>query len=144
MITRALFNLKWSPRAFFTILAAGMLGVGCIEDPDIVNMETDRSQYLGTWEVTESEGFSAPQKYSLVISADTGAKGIILEGLYNIPGTRVRASVQGRDLNIPNQESEGIQFFGYGKASAAFDRIDLNFTANDGSGPDQVEARALP
>ena len=135
-------HFSW--RDLFLVFVLSAVWVSCTDDPDGLDMNSDRSQYLGTWDVTETEGFSAPQKYRMVISADTGAEGVILEGLYNISATRVRATVQGRDLNIPNQEEEGIQFFGYGEASESYDRIDLNFTANDGGGPDRVKARALP
>lgn len=115
----------------------------CVEDPDESFFPNPASRYHGTWQVKEETGFNAPQFYSMNITADTSEPGdILLEGLYNVPGTRVRATVNGTDLNIPNQVSQGIQFFGYGTANEDFTRLTLQFTANDGATADEVRAIA--
>jgi hypothetical protein len=115
----------------------------CVEDPDESFFPDPAAQYHGTWQVMEETGFSAPQSYTMTITEDTSAQGdILLKGLYNVSGTAVSATVNGTDINLPNQRSEGIQFFGYGTANEDFTLLDLQFTANDGAGPDEVRAQA--
>jgi hypothetical protein len=115
----------------------------CVEDPDESFFPDPAAQYHGTWQVKEETGFSAPQSYTMTITEDTSAQGdILIKGLYNVSGTAVSATVNGTDINLPNQRSEGIQFFGYGTANEDFTQLDLQFTANDGAGPDEVRAQA--
>lgn len=114
-----------------------------MEDPDESFFPDPAAQYHGTWQVKEETGFSAPQSYTMTITEDTSAQGdILIKGLYNVSGTAVSATVNGTDINLPNQRSEGIQFFGYGTANEDFTQLDLQFTANDGAGPDEVRAQA--
>jgi hypothetical protein len=125
--------------AAFLILWLG----ACVEDPDESFFPDPAAQYHGTWQVKEETGFSAPQSYTMTITEDTSAQGdILIKGLYNVSGTAVSATVNGTDINLPNQRSEGIQFFGYGTANEDFTQLDLQFTANDGAGPDEVRAQA--
>lgn len=112
----------------------------CEEDSDPnANLDT-RNEFLGRWEVIENTGINAPQVYSIQISEGATADEIILNGLYNISAVRVTALVSEFSISIPNQETEGITFRGSGEATVDFDQITLNFTANDGSGDDGVEA----
>lgn len=112
----------------------------CEQDtnPDI-NLDT-RSEFLGRWEVLENTGINAPQVYNVQISEGTNPDEIVINGIYNISNVKVSAVVSEFSLSIPLQESEGITFSGTGEATVDFDQITLNFTANDGSGDDTVEA----
>lgn len=136
--------MPYSPPKRLLLAAFLLLWLGaCVEDPDESFFPDPAAQYHGTWQVKEETGFSAPQSYTMTITEDTSAQGdILLKGLYNVSGTAVSATVNGTDINLPNQRSEGIQFFGYGTANEDFTQLDLQFTANDGAGPDEVRAQA--
>ncbi len=115
--------------------------ISCQQDDDNDdNPGNVRDNYLGVWDCVENTGFSAPQFYTIDIIAGSESSEIIITGLYNISGTQVQATVDGLMISIPSQTSEGIAFSGSGQANADFNQVNLNFTANDGSGNDVVEA----
>lgn len=116
----------------------------CAPDNNTEDPLANRAKYLGVWQVTENTGINHPQFYSVNISAGTQDDEIVIAGLYNEAGTNVAALVSGNVLSIPNQNSDGIIFQGSGQANASFSQISLSFTANDGSGPDNIEAVLVP
>lgn len=121
------------------ILAGSVILVNsCVPDDD--DGIILRDDYLGIWDVNETAGNFAPQFYSVEITEGPGEDEIFIEGLYNVPGTQVRANVSGPVLSIPLQQTGGISFSGSGNATSDLSRINLNFTANDGTGTDQVVA----
>ena len=124
--------------------AALLIFTACAEEPGPNDPASARDNYLGPWLVNENTGRFAPQSYSIEIVAGMGDSDIIIEGLYNIPSTRVNATVNGLTLNIPNQTTDDISFRGSGTSNTSHDQISLSFTANDGSGADNVEAVLVP
>lgn len=123
---------------------AAIFTVACEEDNPLEDPLANRDRYLGTWQVTENTGINHPQFYSVNIVAGTQDDEIVIERLYNEVNTRVAGIVSGNSLNIPNQQSAGINFVGNGMANADFSQIQITFTADDGSGPDVVEAVLVP
>ena len=99
-----------------------------------------RDDYLGTWNCVENTGISSPQFYIVEITAGNGNSDIVINGLYNISGTTVRAVIDGLMITIPSQTSNDISFSGSGQANTDLNQVNLNFTANDGSGNDVIEA----
>ncbi len=120
------------------------LALGCAPDDTTEDPLANRAKYLGVWQVTENTGINHPQFYSVNISAGTQDDEIVIAGLYNETGTNVVALISGNSMTIPNQNSGGISFQGSGQANASFSQISLSFTANDGSGPDNIEAVLVP
>ncbi len=118
--------------------------VACEQDDPFEDHIANRGRYLGVWQVTENTGINHPQFYSVNISAGTQDDEIVIAGLYNEPNTRVAALVSGNSITIPNQTTDGIFFSGDGSANSDFSQILLSFTADDGSGPDVVEAVMVP
>jgi len=114
--------------------------VSCQDDNGDDNPGSVRDDYLGVWECVENTGVAAPQFYTVNVTAGNGSDKIIINGLYNISGTEVSATIDGLNVSIPSQTSEGISFSGSGQANSDIDQLNLNFTANDGSGNDNVEA----
>ena len=131
----------WS--GIFMMLALVVL-VGCEEDDPLENPLDVRANYLGVWQVTENTGVNHPQFYSVNISAGTDDDEIIISGLYNEPNVRLGAIISGANMSIPLQSSEGINFSGNGTANSNYSQIQVTFTADDGSGPDVVEAVMVP
>ena len=129
-------------RIFLTLGVCGLVLNSCVPDDD--DGIILRSDYIGIWDVNETEGNFAPQFYSVNISAGTGEDEIVISGLYNTPGTQVQASINGPSISIPSQQTGGISFSGSGQANDGLTRIDLSFTANDGTGNDQVKAVLTP
>lgn len=99
-----------------------------------------RDNYLGSWQVTENTGINHPQFYAVDIIKGDADDEVLIEGLYNESGSRVVALVNGTQLSIPNQVSVDLTFVGSGTANADYSQIALSFTADDGSGPDNIEA----
>ncbi len=120
------------------------ISYACAPDDTSEDPLANRAEYLGVWQVTENTGINHPQFYSVNISAGTQDDEIVIAGLYNEAGTNVVALISGNSLSIPSQNSNGISFQGSGQANASFSQISLSFTANDGSGPDNIEAVLVP
>jgi hypothetical protein len=116
----------------------------CETDDGSEDPLANRAKYLGVWQVTENTGINHPQFYPVNISAGAEADEIIITGLYNESGTRVEAIISVNTLSIPSQNTGGVSFQGSGQANASFSQISLSFTANDGSGPDNIEAVLVP
>lgn len=125
--------------ARFWVVPLLLVVVACEEDQSDPTIDFI-AEYTGTWDVIENTGINAPQVYEVQITRGSGDNEIVINGLYNISNTAVTASINEFSLTIPNQQSESIHFEGSGEANADFDQITLNFTADDGSGDDEVEA----
>ena len=119
---------------------AFMFILACEPDEDPDDPAGLRDEYLGKWNVQETYGWNAPQSYTVNISEGAEADQIIINGLYNQPQAAVKAAVDGLNINIPQQTTAEIDFWGSGQANADFDQISLNFYANDGAGLDSVKA----
>lgn len=111
--------------------------VGCEEDinPD-VNL---RDEYLGGWSANDKEGWNAPAFYDIFIVSGSDPDMILIKGLYNHPNVELEAYVTDYEVEIPTQMSDSITFAGSGKANVDFDQITFEYTANDGSGSDEVK-----
>lgn len=118
--------------------------ISCETDDPFEDPAANRARYLGTWQVSESGGMLGNQAYSLEITEGDQLDEIIIEGLYNESQSRVVALVSGLSLTIPNQSSAGLTYEGSGQANANFLQIRINYTADDGAGPDNVEAILSP
>lgn len=118
--------------------------VACESDDPSENPVAIRDKYLGQWNVTENTGINHPQFYQVNIVAGDADDEIVIEGLYNEVKSKVVALVTGTQISIPNQNSAGVTYVGSGTANADYSQIALSFTANDGSGPDQIEAVLVP
>lgn len=130
--------LAWSLGVLILFLGA------CETDDPNEDPAANRDKYLGLWQVTENTGINHPQFYQVSIVAGDADDEIVIQGLYNEPNSKVAALIAGSQLTIPSQISEGVSYLGSGTANADFTQIALSFTADDGSGPDQVEAVLVP
>lgn len=130
----------FSKQFYFSILAIAVFLVACEPDDGTENPTAIRDKYLGTWQVTENTGINHPQFYTISIVEGDVDDELLLQGLYNTTNTRVVALINGTELSIPNQTSADIVFVGSGSANADYSQIALSFSADDGSGPDNVEA----
>lgn len=127
-------------RLIYPVILVGMallVIVGCEEDinPD-VNL---RDEYLGGWSANDKEGWNAPAFYDISIVIDSDPDMILIKGLYNHPNVELEAYVTDYEVEIPTQMSDSITFAGSGKANVDFDQITFEYTANDGSGSDEVK-----
>jgi hypothetical protein len=136
--------MKIKIRSLLIILLAAGLGMACEEDLLDQNPAEHRVNYLGVWNVTESTGINHPQFYTVDISEGVDPDEIVINGLYNESASQVRAVIDGNQLSIPLQNSANISFQGSGQANADYSLISLSFTADDGAGPDNIEATLRP
>jgi len=137
------YNLRTLfPWILLLILSIGV--ISCETDDPFEDPAANREPYLGVWQVSESGGMLGNQSYSVEITAGNQLDEIIIEGLYNESQSRVVALITGLSLSIPSQSSAGITYEGSGQANANFLQIRINYTADDGAGPDNVEAILSP
>jgi hypothetical protein len=91
----------------------------------------------GDWTCDEqSEIFKATSEvYTVTLSADAdNNSGVIIDNFYGLNAS-AKANVSGMSLIIPNQNVEGgFSVSGSGTISSNFEKIDLNYTVDDGSG----------
>jgi hypothetical protein len=131
---------KLNIRSLSLLLFAIFVLSACeIDDPNEDPLAI-RDNYVGTWQVTENTGINHPQFYQVSIALGNQEDEIFIAGLYNEQGTVVTAVVSGSQVSIPNQSTANIIFIGSGSANADYSQVSLNFSADDGSGPDQIEA----
>ena len=115
---------------------AALIFVSCEKDAE---EEDYRSQYVGTWSANDREGWNAPAFYEINISLGNAADELIVKGLYNDPNTELIAVVNDFNLIIDGQTTNNIFFEGTAKANIDFDQLTFTYTANDGSGDDEVK-----
>jgi hypothetical protein len=91
----------------------------------------------GEWTCDEqSEIFKATAEvYTVTISADAdNTSGVIIDNFYGLNAS-AKANVSGMSLIIPNQNVEGgFSVSGSGTISSNFEKINLTYTVDDGSG----------
>lgn len=127
-------------KSLFWAFALMMMLWSCETDNGTEDPLSIRDNYLGTWQVTENTGINNPQFYTVTITSGDADDELLIQGLYNESASRVVALVNGTQLNIPSQVSADLTFVGSGSANADYSQIALSFSADDGSGPDNVEA----
>ena len=71
------------------------------------------SRYTKQWNVIETGTISGPNKFPLIIIADTNATTVWIQNLYNYFQS-MRATVKGDTITIPNQDLQGKVVFGKG------------------------------
>jgi hypothetical protein len=91
----------------------------------------------GDWTCDEqSEIFKATAEvYTVTLSADAdNNSGVIIDNFYGLNAS-AKANVSGMSLIIPNQNVEGgFSVSGSGTISSNFEKINLSYTVDDGSG----------
>jgi hypothetical protein len=91
----------------------------------------------GEWTCDEqSEIFKATAEvYTVTLSADADNNaGVIIDNFYGLNAS-AKANVSGMSLIIPNQDVEGgFSVSGSGTISSNFEKINLTYTVDDGSG----------
>ncbi len=128
-------------RKILLLSSLTLLFTACVEETDPTNARED---FLGSWTCNEYEGDFAPQTYNVDVLPNGGGNGVIIRGLYNQGNSfDLVGSVSGSTIDIPTQAEDGITIAGFGNINNNLNRVELSFTADDGSGPDQVKATWL-
>lgn len=123
------------------LFGATLFFVSCEKDLEADADVNYRDEFLGVWTAVENGDVNGVQSYQINISAGSAEDEIIFNGIYNLNNVKVTAFVTGFNVSIPKQTIQGITFTGSGQAVANFDNININFTANDGSGDDNVSVQ---
>lgn len=122
-------------------LLVGLVFTACVEE---TNPENAREDFLGNWTCNEYEGDFAPQTYNVIVQASGSGNDARVIGLYNQGSSfSLSAYVSGSTIYIENQTVDGITISGFGNINNNLDRVDMSFTADDGSGADNVKATWL-
>jgi hypothetical protein len=112
----------------------------CVEEDPIEPDIDSREKFIGIWSVQEKIGGQVTGAYQSVVSNDaSNTSRITIGNIYNLgAGSSITAIVAGNSLDISSQVVTGITIQGSGLFSG--ERFTLNYTANDGSGAQTVEA----
>ena len=128
-------------RKYLSLVILAALFTACVEETDPTNARED---FLGNWTCNEYEGDFAPQTYNVEVTPFGSGSQVRIYGLYNQGSSFVLSgSVSGKTIYIDNQTVVGITISGYGNINNNLDRVDVTFSANDGSGTDNVKATWL-
>jgi hypothetical protein len=130
--------MKQIMKVLFLGIFATLFLVACEEDDPDTSINYQQ-EYVGIWNCNEKTGAQAPQFYQVNITTGSTDSRIIITDLYH-SGTSVSAEINGFNVTIPSQQSDGISFRGTGSANSDFEQISISFTANTGTGDDLVEA----
>ncbi len=127
--------MRW--RTFFISSVLVFVVTGCLPDDDNDNI----TQWVGEWTVRETSGEFAPQTYTINISRRPSVMGdrVNVRGLYAQGNDfMVVADAFGNDLEVPEQEVNGLTITALLNINDNGDRASLYMTVNDDSGNDQV------
>jgi hypothetical protein len=109
--------------------------ISCVDEPlttDVIDNIT------GTWGVTETSGSGDEQTFQVTITKVND--NTVKISNFNLLGITVEVDVSGLDLNIPSQTVDGFDISGNGTASRGYNRIDLDYTVDDGGGIETYSA----
>ncbi len=107
--------------------------VSCEVANDSLTDEEIATKIVGNWKVSEQPSGT---NYEITVSKQ-GSVNISISGFYNVD-ISVTATINEGNLIIPEQTAGGYKFKGTGVFSNSFNNITLNYTADDGSGVEQV------
>ena len=125
-------TLKVVILCFFS--SALLLTTSCKDDDDAA---PDRDQFYGTYSVVETCG-GGNDTYNLTVSESaTADDAILIDNLYNW-GEVMNATINGDDITIPSQLSDGLTFSGSG--SLADNTLTIGFQIGTTAGSDNCNA----
>jgi hypothetical protein len=122
----------------FLALSVGLFA-SCADENPIDAEAPDRNKFLGNWKVKEQIGSSVSNYLAVVKIDSSNASSIKIGNIYNLGANEnLKALVAGNSLSIAQQNITGISIQGNGVFSGT--QFILNYTANEGSGPQSVQA----
>lgn len=88
----------------------------CLPGYEGTNCETiTRKKFIGLWAVKEKGSITPLRQYPLSIEGDSAVTGLLIKNLYNFfNGQKVRATILGDTIIIPNQQLMDKVVFGKG------------------------------
>ncbi len=115
----------------FMIMAAGFLMKACEDNPLDIFSDDPRDGLTGEWKVDENSSIfkkSTKGFYSVSVSKDASDTSMIhINNFYEL-GQGVRATLDGRNLDIPQQTVKGYKISGYGLVAVDFESIEWSYT----------------
>lgn len=131
MLKRSL--IRWF-LAFSVVFAAFF--VSCEVANDNLPDEEIATKIVGSWKVAEQP---SGNNYTISVNSN-GSVSVTISNFYNVD-IAVKATVSEGSLIIPTQVVGGYTFKGTGVFSNSYNSITLNYTADDGSGVENVTNR---
>jgi hypothetical protein len=111
----------------------------CADENPLDPEAPDRDKFLGNWKVKELVGGSESNYLAIVKIDSSNTAGIKIGNIYNLGASEnLKALVAGNSVSISQQTITGITITGNGLFSGS--QFILNYTANEGSGPQSVQA----
>ena len=113
--------------------------VSCEELTDTL---TPRDNIVDTWKCSETDSGNGTDSFLVEIEADAlSASGIKIYNFNHLGANfAVKATVSGSSISIPNQEVDGFTISGNGSIAAGNERINLNYSVDDGGGRESYSA----
>lgn len=119
-----------------------VVAIGCESD----ELFFERTEILGTWNVTENSSEFGVQYYDVVISADpVDNNKVLISNFYGLGETIYGITNADFAINIPGQDAGSYTISGQGIVNDKYTSIEWSYTVSDGSGnPDDVTATYSP
>jgi hypothetical protein len=133
------FFFKRFSKLAFLIIGLSFLVVSCEPDNGLDDDDpngSSRDKIVNTWNVQENSNLYNTSNYQVNILKRTGNETQVeMENFYQLGfNYKTIASVNGLNIVIPQQTISGQLIQGSGTINFNFTRININFTADDGSG----------
>ena len=124
----------------FPLLFLSFLLVSCTDDNPVEPDVDPKVKFIGSWNVKEEIGGQVTGNYPSTVTTDASNSSRILIGnIYNLGSEQnIKALVVNNSLDISTQIITGITISGTGSFSGS--GFILNYTANEGNGPQSVKA----
>ncbi len=113
------------------VMAAGFFLKACEGDPLGIFSDDPRDGLTGEWKVEENSSLfkkSTAGFYSVNISKDNSDTAKIYVSNFYELGQQLAATLNGRNLSIPEQILNGCTIKGYGLVSVDFGKIEWSYT----------------
>ena len=124
----------------FPLLFLSFLLVSCTDDNPVEPDVDPKVKFIGSWNVKEEIGGQVTGNYPSTVTTDaSNSSRIQIGNIYNLGSAQsIKALVINNSLDISQQTITGVIISGSGIYSG--NGFILNYTANDGSGPQSVKA----
>ena len=127
-------------RLSYPLLFLSFLLVSCTDDNPVAPDVDPKVKFIGSWNVKEEIGGQVTGNYPSTVTTDaSNSSRIQIGNIYNLGSAQsIKALVINNSLDISQQTITGVIISGTGIYSG--NGFILNYTANDGTGPQSVKA----
>ena len=137
-----MFQLRISTRLLLLSFLS-VLVVSCTEDTNEPTDTDARTKFIRNWKCREVCNGEVTFYNSNITANPTNISQVYIYNIYSLGNTNfAKATVAGNTISIGNQQVDAFTVSGNGNYTT--DKIEFNYTVNDGSGNTAVQATYTP